>query len=572
MTGPLFFTLHQHRRRGRLLLPFIAIILAGQLGCSSDQPTEPTASIKAQPVVVTSGPHPRAKLAPSSMAVASSRPAKAVVSLKAGPSFSVGQAAGDGPSVLILADTDAVATSVLAASLADSGVQVTLRPAPEYTWDGTNPSLNGFDVVIHLNGATYDYALSSEAQGALTAYVQNGGGFVGSQWSGYEPQPNLDDLTLQSAGFDPSGPEQNCGGCTVRYEQLAAGAGHPVLAGLPASFSIPADGHDAGPAKEFATPLMQVSTGGAAVLVRDFGSGRVVSFSFAPNYPWDDSGNLHDLLTLQDPNVQHLYLNAVRWAAGSGAVVAVPQMLTFAPLGDKVYGAPAFGVSASSSSGLPVNFTATGDCAVAGSSVSINAAGSCTVTAHQAGNDAYAPADDVSRTFAITKAPASITVGTEFTYDGTVKSAKITTNPGTLSGVTVTYTLNGSPVTEPINAGVYQVVATLDNPNYTAEPASGTLTIRQATPAIQWLPAPLHVGDPLGLAQLNAVVRGVDGAALLGRAVYSPSAGTRLKAGSQTLSVVFTPASLNYTVAQKSVVVAVVNGKRDKSGKLIVAR
>ena len=134
MTGPLFFTLHPHRRRARLLLPFTAIILAGQLACNTDQPTEPTASIKTQPLVATHGPHPRAKLAPSSLAVASSRPAKALVSLKASPSFGVGQVAGEGPSVLILADTDVVATSALAASLADSGVQVTVRPAPEYSW------------------------------------------------------------------------------------------------------------------------------------------------------------------------------------------------------------------------------------------------------------------------------------------------------------------------------------------------------------------------------------------------------------------------------------------------------
>jgi len=506
------------------------------------------------------------------MAVASSRPAKALISLKAGTSFGISQAAGVGPSVLILADTDAVATSALAASLADSGVQVTLRPAPEYTWDGTNPSLTGFDVVIHLDGATYDLPLSTEAQQALTNFVQNGGGFVGAQWNGFEWQPDLSELVLLGVGFNPGGPEHNCGGCTVTYERLPAAEGHPVLAGLPASFSVPADGHDAGPAQDFATVLMQVESGGPGVLVRELGSGRVVNFSFAPNYPWDDAGHLHDLLTLQDPNVQHLYLNAVRWTSGSAAAVAVPQTITFDPLGDKVYGDPASAVSASSSSGLPVNFTATGECAVVGSSVSITAAGSCTVTAHQAGNDAYAPADDVSRAFAITKAAASITVGTEFTYDGTVKSAKITTNPGTLSGVTVTYTLDGRPVAEPVNAGVYQVVATLDNPNYTAEPAFGTLTIRQATPAIQWLTAPLHVGDPLGFEQLNAVARGVDGAILLGRYIYSPPAGTRLKAGSQTLSVLFTPASLNYTVAQKSVVVAVVNGKRDKSGKLIVAR
>src|SRR5919112_701519 len=407
MTGPLFFTPHPDRRRARLLLPFTAAILVAQLACTSDQATEPTAAIKAQPVVATSGPHPRARLAPASMAARKTKP---LMFFKAGPSLSFSQsAAGEGPSVLILADTSAVSTDALAASLADSGVQVTVRPGPEWTWDGTNPSLNGFDVVIHLNGATYDFVLPIEAQDALTSFVQNGGGFVGAQWNGYDTQPNLSNLVLQGAGFDPSGPEQNCSGCTMTYERLPAGEGHPVLAGLPASFSFPADGHDAGPATNDATPLMRVPNGGPAVLVREFGSGRVVDFSFAANYPYDDAGLEHDLVTLQDPNVQHLYLNAVRWAAGSGAAVAEPQTITFEPLGSKSFGDASFNVSATASSGLPVNFTASGTCGIVGSTVSVTGAGSCTITAHQAGNDAYAPAADVSQSFDILKATPGLT-------------------------------------------------------------------------------------------------------------------------------------------------------------------
>jgi hypothetical protein len=565
MTGPLFFTLHPHRRRARLLLPFTAAILLGQLACTSDQLTEPTASIKEQPVVATSGPHPRAKLATATMTARGG--SKALVTLNA-PSFSVAQASsGNGPSVLILADTDVVATSALAASLADSGVQVTIRPAPEYTWDGTNPSLSGFDVVIHLNGATYDYPLSSAAQDALVSFVQSGGGLVGAEWNGYESQLGLTDLVLQHAGFDPSGPEQNCAACNVTYERLPAGEGHPVLAGLPASFTVPADGHDAGPAADFATPLMQVSSGGPAVLVRDYGTGRVVSFSFAPNYPFDDLGFLHDLVTLQDANVQHLYLNAVRWAAGSGGAVAQPQTITFGPLGGKMYGDPAFSISASASSSLPVNFTAAGSCGVVGTTVTIVTAGSCTVTAHQAGNDAYAPAEDVSQSFIIAKAAAAITVGTAYTFDGTVKSAMVSTNPTGLSGVTVTYTLNGVPVSNPTNAGVYQVLATLDNPNYAAAPASGTLTINRATPVIRWQPGRISVGTPLSPAQLNATATGVGGVNLSGSFIYNPRAGTRLRAGAQTLSVQFTPASSNYTGASKTVLITVETGK----GKLQAA-
>src|SRR6187401_974150 len=102
MTGPLFFTLHPHRRRARLLLPFSAIILAGQLACNTDQPTEPTAPIKSQPQVAVGSHHPRPKPAPS---MAATRASKPLVSFKANSAFGVSQAAGGGPSVLILADT-----------------------------------------------------------------------------------------------------------------------------------------------------------------------------------------------------------------------------------------------------------------------------------------------------------------------------------------------------------------------------------------------------------------------------------------------------------------------------------
>jgi hypothetical protein len=188
--------------------------------------------------------------------------------------------------------------------------------------------------------------------------------------------------------------------------------------------------------------------------------------------------------------------------------------------------------------------------------VSISAAGSCTVTAHQAGNDAFAPADDVSRSFPILKAPAAITVGTEFTYDGTVKSANITTNPSGLSGVTVSYTLNGSPVAQPVNAGVYQVSATLNNPNYQAAAASGTLTIRKATPDLHWTPGSLGSGTPLGPSQLNATATGVGGVPLTGSFTYTPSAGT-FPAGTYPLSVQFAPDSSNYGPASKTVSITV---------------
>jgi hypothetical protein len=60
------------------------------------------------------------------------------------------------------------------------------------------------------------------------------------------------------------------------------------------------------------------------------------------------------------------------------------------------------------------------------------------------------------------------------------------------------------------------------------------------TPAIAWSPAPITYGTPLGAAQLDATAS-LAGTAVAGTFTYSPSAGTILGAGLQTLSVAFTP-------------------------------
>src|SRR5262249_21708127 len=160
----------------------------------------------------------------------------------------------------------------------------------------------------HLDGSTYSTPLPSQSQTALENFVNNGGGFIASQWDGYEraigQQTGLPDLVLQLWN---TGNTQNCGGCNVTYNVIRGHENHPVFAGVPSSFTFFSDGHDAGSAVPFttnpSTVLMTIPTGNPAVLVRQFGNGRVVNFSWAPNYG--------TTLTLLDPNVQRLYTNAV---------------------------------------------------------------------------------------------------------------------------------------------------------------------------------------------------------------------------------------------------------------------
>jgi hypothetical protein len=552
MTGPRTRTLHPCLRRPWRLLPLLASVLFLPMACSSDQPTESTPP--------SSGPSTAAVAShPSELnqddVIAAAIKSGYLRATAAGPTMSasiasVGSAlAGTGPKVLLLSDADGASTTALGNSLASAGFQVTVRPAPEWSWDGTNPALTGYALVVHLNGFTWETALRPGGQTALTSFVRNGGGLIAAQWNGYEQtfgtQKGMPELVLQGTG-------PNCGQCIITYAVVQDQATHPVLAGIPPTFTFRADGNDAGAQLPFAinpsSVLMRVPGGQPAVLVREFGLGKIVSFSFTPNYGLGSRG-----ITLLDANIQKLYLNAASWTTGwtpdgdsdgvpnaadncpfvanadqadldrdgagdacdpdddgDGAadtvdncpVLANPtqldedrdgtgdacevqedQTITFAELDGKTFGDADFTVAATASSRLTVTFTASGNCTTSSDgSVHLSAAGACTITAHQGGNTSYRPAPEVSRTFSIAKAAATLVLGNlNSTYTGSPITVDVTSSPAGLSGVAITY--NGSS-TPPTNPGSYAVVATLTHENYQAAPATGTLVIAKATATI----------------------------------------------------------------------------------------
>jgi len=232
----------------------------------------------------------------------------------------VSSATTTGKRVLLLVDADTAGTTALVDALTAAGNTVTRRPAPEYSWTGSDPALADFDCVIHLDGATYYAPLPILSQMMLTDFVRNGGGFIASQWDGYElaigQQTSMPELVLLRWA---DGATNNCGGCYITYTAVSGQETHPVLAGVPNSFTFFADGHDAGSQVIFSVSpsivLMTAPSGGPGVLVREFEKGRVVNFSQAANY---SSG-----MTLQDPNIQLLYINAVKWAGTRTIEVAI---------------------------------------------------------------------------------------------------------------------------------------------------------------------------------------------------------------------------------------------------------
>src|SRR6202011_1283898 len=81
-----------------------------------------------------------------------------------------------------------------------------------------------------------------------------------------------------------------------------------------------------------------------------------------------------------------------------------------------------------------------------------------------------------------------------------------------------------------------------DTTNYITVTKTVQLTVNKATPVITWgPPAAITYGTALSSTQLNAT------ASVGGGFVYTPAAGAILNAGTQTLSVTFTPIdSTNY--------------------------
>ena len=103
------------------------------------------------------------------------------------------------------------------------------------------------------------------------------------------------------------------------------------------------------------------------------------------------------------------------------------------------------------------------------------------------------------------------------------------------ANVSTTVTYNGS-ASAPTAAGVYAVVATVANPNYSGS-ASGTLAISRATPTVTWAtPGPIVYGTALGASQLDAT------ASVPGTFTYTPAASTILGVGANpVLGVTFAP-------------------------------
>ena len=242
-------------------------------------------------------------------------------------------------------------------------------------------------------------------------------------------------------------------------------------------------------------------------------------------------------------------------------IAKAAQTITFGALAGKTFGNPDFSVSATASSALAVTFGATGNCSVSGATVHLTGAGTCTITASQAGDANFNPAADVPQIFSIAKAGQTITFGAlankifgnpDFSVSGTASSGlglsfgasgvcSVTGSTVHLTGVgscTITASQVGDANFNAAASVPQSFVVT--SPDFTIAPTLSSVTVtagQSATEHITLVPNPA-TGAPITFA--------CSGLPALSSCTFAPST---VPAGSPQVDVVLTISTTAATAA-----------------------
>ncbi|WP_026840071.1 MBG domain-containing protein [Citrifermentans bremense] len=173
---------------------------------------------------------------------------------------------------------------------------------------------------------------------------------------------------------------------------------------------------------------------------------------------------------------------------------------------DKTYGDPDFDPGGSSTSGLPLTYTSSdpGVAIVVGGEIRIIGAGTATITVSQGGDDSFEPAEDVTVSFTVAKAPLRVAADDKVRAYLTPNPALSASYLGFVKGEGVSV-LSGSPSLSTAallvsSVGEYAIAAalgTLSSQNYRFLPVDGTLRIFKSCQEIYFPPIPERTfGDP----------------------------------------------------------------------------
>ncbi|CAA9212931.1 MAG: hypothetical protein AVDCRST_MAG93-105, partial [uncultured Chloroflexia bacterium] len=294
---------------------------------------------------------------------------------------------------------------------------------------------------------------------------------------------------------------------------IAAGTYTPgTNSGVAASFS-----GDSGLGASNSSNILTVSKAAGSVSINNLPNNATFGGSFTPDYTKAGDGTAST--TSNTPSVCSVAAGVVSFdaagtctlqaavAEGTNHFGATGAEQTFqvaqasqsingfdAAIATKTFGDAPFQVSATATSGLPVSFKASSNCSIDATNnmVSITGAGSCTITASQAGNANYKAATSVSQTFAIEQATQRI----DFTAPSGKTFGDADFDPGATanSGLAVSYssstpsvcTIVGGKV-HIVSAGTCTVTASqAGNADYkAAESVTQSFTIARADATIK---------------------------------------------------------------------------------------
>ncbi len=281
----------------------------------------------------------------------------------------------------------------------------------------------------------------------------------------------------------------------------------------------------------FAAPADKAFGDAPFALTGSANSGLPVSFRVASG-PATISGNVVTLtgagvVTIEALQGGNANYNAAAAVQRSFSVNKASQTITFAALGNRVFGEAPFALSATASSGLAVTFrVVSGAAAINGSTVSLTGTGTVTIEALQAGNENYAAATAVTRSFVVERAAQTITFlslgdkifgDAPFALTATASSNlpvsyAVISGPATVAGNTLSLTGAGLVTIEAMQTGSANYFAAL--------PVRQSFTVAKASQAISFAPLPNKV---FGDAPFQVAATASSGAPVALRIVSGPA-------------------------------------------------
>ena len=232
------------------------------------------------------------------------------------------------------------------------------------------------------------------------------------------------------------------------------------------------------------------------------------------------------------------------------------QSITFGALSTKTYGATDFNLTATSSSGLAVNYISsnTAVATVSGNTITIVGAGSTNITASQAGNSTYMAAANVVQALTISKATIIATADDKSREYGDANPAFTISYAGFKNSETVSVLDTAPTVTSTAitttNAGSATITISGGNDNnYNITTVNGTLTIGKATITANAVYKAKTYGDenPAFNILYTGFKNGETAAVLDTAPIASCTATTSTNVGSETIDV-SAGSDTNYTI------------------------